>query len=38
MSATETKRQKDLADIMRLDETHPGLRDALPAAIVSMLD
>jgi len=33
-----SKRQKDLADIMRLVETHPGLRDALPAAIVSMLD
>ena len=34
----KSKRQKDLADIMRLVETHPELRAQLPAEIVSQLD
>jgi hypothetical protein len=33
-----SKRQKDLADIMRLVETHPELRSSLPDAIQSLLD
>ena len=33
-----SKRQKDLADIMRLVETHPGLRSLLPAEIRERLD
>jgi hypothetical protein len=33
-----SKRQKDLADIMRLAETHPELRTSLPNAIQSLLD
>ena len=34
----KSKRQKDLADIMRLVEVHPDLRDGLPSEIVSQLD
>lgn len=33
-----SKRQKDLADIMRLVETHPELRDSLPEEIAVLLD
>ena len=33
-----SKRQKDLADIMRLVETHPELRSSLPTAIHTLLD
>jgi hypothetical protein len=33
-----SKRQKDLADIMRLVETHPHLRSSLPASIRSLID
>jgi len=32
-----SKRQKDLADILRLAELHPELRDALPPPILSLL-
>jgi hypothetical protein len=32
-----SKRQKDLADIARLLETHPGLRPLVPAAILDRL-
>jgi hypothetical protein len=38
VSRRKSKRQKDLADIMRLVETHPGLRDKLPAELAAMLD
>jgi len=34
----KSKRQKDLADIMRLAETHPELRSRLPPEIASQLD
>lgn len=34
----KSKRQKDLADIMRLVETHPFLRDRLPPGIRSQVD
>jgi len=34
----KSKRQKDLADIMRLVETHPHLRSDLPSEIESQLD
>lgn len=34
----KSKRQKDLADIMRLVENHPGLSDKLPADIRAVLD
>jgi hypothetical protein len=34
----KSKRQKDLADIMRLVETHPELHSELPAEIASQLD
>ncbi|NQT92409.1 MAG: hypothetical protein HQ559_06590 [Lentisphaerae bacterium] len=34
----KSKRQKDLSDIMRLVETHPGLRTELPPAVLSQLD
>jgi len=34
----KSKRQKDLADIMRLVEAHPELRTQLPPEIVSQLD
>lgn len=34
----KSKRQKDLSDIMRLAETHPGLRNELPPEIASQLD
>jgi hypothetical protein len=34
----KSKRQKDLSDIMRLVETHPEIRDALPADIGLQLD
>ena len=34
----QSKRQKDLADIMRLVETHPELRSELPPEIASQLD
>ena len=33
-----SKRQKDLADILRLVETHPELESILPAAIRSLID
>jgi hypothetical protein len=33
-----SKRQKDLADIMRLVETHPELRSLLPTAVQALLD
>jgi hypothetical protein len=33
-----SKRQKDLADIMRLVETHPKLKASLPAEILAKLD
>jgi hypothetical protein len=33
-----SKRQKDLADIMRLVETHPELRSLLPDAVQALLD
>ena len=33
-----SKRQKDLADIMRLVETHPELRASLPDGLQSLLD
>lgn len=33
-----SKRQKDLADIMRLVENHPRLRASLPAPILRLLD
>jgi len=33
-----SKRQKDLADIMRLIETHPDLRKKLPSDILSLMD
>jgi hypothetical protein len=33
-----SKRQKDLADIMRLIETHPELRSSLPEAVQAFLD
>jgi len=34
----KSKRQKDLADIMRLVEAYPEIRDTLPAAIIAQLD
>ena len=34
----KSKRQKDLADIMRLVETHPELKPQLPEAIAALLD
>lgn len=34
----QSKRQKDLADIMRLVETHPELKSALPPAIADKLE
>jgi hypothetical protein len=34
----KSKRQKDLADIMRLVEAHPGLRSQLPPEIASQLE
>jgi len=34
----KSKRQKDLADIMRLVETHPHLKDLLPDNIKSLID
>lgn len=34
----KSKRQKDLADILRLVETHPHLKDALPAEIRSLAE
>jgi len=33
----KSKRQKDLADIMRLVETHPHLHDVLPEEIKIMM-
>jgi len=33
----KSKRQKDLADIMRLVETHPRLHDVLPEEIKIMM-
>ena len=33
-----SKRQKDLADIMRLVETHPHLKDQLPPEVQSLLE
>jgi hypothetical protein len=33
-----SKRQKDLADIMRLVETHPHIRSSLPAAVQALID
>lgn len=34
----KSKRQKDLADIMRLVESHPQLKDLLPEKIKSLID
>jgi hypothetical protein len=34
----KSKRQKDLSDLMRLVESHPQLRDALPPAICEQVD
>ncbi len=34
----QSKRQKDLADILRLVETHPHLKDRLPPEIQSLLE
>jgi hypothetical protein len=34
----KSKRQKDLSDIMRLVETHPKLKDELPAEIAARVD
>jgi hypothetical protein len=34
----KSKRQKDLADIMRLVETHPHLKDLLPEKIKALID
>jgi len=34
----QSKRQKDLSDIMRLVETHPHLRNELPPEIADQLD
>ena len=34
----KSKRQKDLADILRLVETHPDLRDKLPPELLSQVD
>ena len=34
----QSKRQKDLADIMRLVEAHPSLKAALPSDILSRID
>jgi len=36
-SRRPSKRQKDLADIARLLEAHPGLRDQVPADVLSRL-
>jgi len=33
----KSKRQKDLADIMRLVETHPRLHDVLPEEIKTII-
>jgi hypothetical protein len=33
-----SKRQKDLADIARLIETHPALRERVPRAILDRLE
>jgi hypothetical protein len=33
-----SKRQKDLADLMRLAESHPEVRTMLPAEIVAELE
>jgi hypothetical protein len=33
-----SKRQKDLADILRLVETNPQLRDRVPVEVLSLLD
>jgi hypothetical protein len=33
-----SKRQKDLADIMRLVETHPELQASLPDEVSALLD
>jgi hypothetical protein len=37
-SRRKSKRQKDLADIMRLVETHPSLREHLPPELLSEID
>jgi hypothetical protein len=37
-SRRASKRQKDLADIMRLVETHPELRESLPVEVRALLD
>lgn len=37
-SRRASKRQKDLADILRLVETHPHLRDRVPAVVQELLD
>jgi hypothetical protein len=34
----KSKRQKDLSDLMRLVESHPLLKDALPPAIREQVD
>jgi len=35
---TESKRQKDLADILRMIEAHPEVRDRLPPEIESQVE
>lgn len=37
-SRRKSKRQKDLADIMRLVETHPSLREYLPSQLRAKID
>jgi hypothetical protein len=37
-SRRKSKRQKDLADIMRLVETHPALRERLSAELIALID
>lgn len=34
----KSKRQKDLADILRVVETHPEMRDRLPPEIESQVE
>ena len=37
-SRRQSKRQKDLADLMRLAEANPEVRDMLPPAVARQLD
>lgn len=38
LTPRKSKRQKDLADIMRLVEAHPGLKSNLPADILALVN